>query len=341
MNSQDENTNGNNEFDESNGGIDGSEPEDRTDGADFDETSQDETVSDEATRDEASRDEAAYDHITGDGGPSDFADGGPQSYESRDEDLPRLLKRVSRLVRPEFLAAASDGGFDPRDFGRMRRGRRWADDRDEVADGGPGPGEPVTFGRRRGPEDARAPWERGGAELREQIQKLRDEASSRVEEVLSSEEFDRLKVTLSKIADSFGHDNDSDPWNEDEQGHRGREVSREHEPERNDEHAHERKHERGCEREHAHRDYRDQHRGHDRGNPRGAGRDGRRRGRGFGPNVGPGQNGFGPGAPGGPGFGPGFRGFGPFGWFADQCGHREEAAFERGFAAGFEQGSRS
>ncbi|WP_166974699.1 hypothetical protein [Brevibacterium atlanticum] len=190
-----------------------------------------------------------------------------------DVDLPQLLRQVSRVMRREFRAAAKDSGFDPRDFGRMRRGRRGWDDDEMVADGAPGPEEPVTYGPPRG----RRGWGPAGdvnpEELRRRMRDLRDTVGDKVEDVLSSEEFEDLKASLSKIVDAFGADRCGDDSRRD---------------------------------------------------------DSRRGGRRF-----------------GPGFGPGRRGFDPFGWAEDrrdrERDHDQEVqdAFERGFAAGFEQGRNS
>ena len=201
-----------------------------------------------------------------------------------DADLPQLLREFSHVLRREFRSAAADSGFDPRDFGRMRRGRRRWDSDEVVADGAAYPEEPVTYGPPRG---------RGGwgpsknidpEELRQRFRDMRDGVGDHIEEVLTSEEFENLKASLSKIVENLGPDRC-----------RG-----------------------GPDRHEAH--------GHGDRDRRGGGR-GRR---GFSPNF-------------GPGFGPGRRGFDPFGW-ADERRSREQEvqeAFERGFAAGFEQGRNS
>ena len=223
-----------------------------------------------------------------------------------DADLPQLLREFSHVLRREFRSAAADSGFDPRDFGRMRRGRRRWDSDEVVADGAAYPEEPVTYGPPRG---------RGGwgpsknidpEELRQRFRDMRDGVGDHIEEVLTSEEFENLKASLSKIVENLGPDRCGD----DSDRHDG---------------PHDHK------RFHNHDDHRggpDRHEAHGHGDRdrRGGGR-GRR---GFGPNF-------------GPGFGPGRRGFDPFGW-ADERRSREQEvqeAFERGFAAGFEQGRNS
>ena len=250
-------------------------------------------------------DRAGDDDGTADGsGPADSGD-------RADVDLPQLLRQVSHVLGREFRAAAADGGFDPRDFGRGRRGRRGWDHDEAVVDGAPVPEEPVSWG---------PAWGRGGRspigdvspeEFRRRMRDLRDDIGSKVEEVLSSEEFEELKASLSKIVDAFGPDRcgDGAEWNDhaarhDRPGPRGREGRGDEDP-----------------RDRSGRD----------GRPSGAGR-GDHHGRGRG------RRGFGPGF--GPGFGAGRRGFDPFGWGDDRRSREREVqeAFERGFAAGFEQG---
>src|SRR5699024_6612049 len=75
------------------------------------------------------------------------------SGDRADVDLPQLLRQVSHVLGREFRAAAADGGFDPRDFGRGRRGRRGWDHDEAVVDGAPVPEEPVSWG---------PAWGRGG-----------------------------------------------------------------------------------------------------------------------------------------------------------------------------------
>lgn len=336
MNSHNENLN-DNTIDEADDRTDAPEPKSpagASGDSQADDTAMPDAVNDIDGTNRGDRTDAEYDDADGNAFDADSAadpfdgDEGPQTYDAQDADLPQLLRRASRLMRRELLAAAADHGFDPRDFGRMRRERRWAEEPDEVADGALWREGPAAFGRSRDRAGTRAAWSRDGAEFRERIQTLRDEASSRVEEVLSSEEFEQLKTSLSKIADSLGHDANRDhrhtdgPCRRDRGGSHWRDQEHGHDHEREHGHDHEREH--GHDREHAHRHDRDESRRRGRGTPRGGGR-----GRGFGPGA--------------PGFGPGSRRFGPFGWFADQGGHGEdiEASFERGFAAGFEQGSRS
>ena len=158
-------------------------------------------------------------------------------------------------------------------------------------------------------------WGRGGRgpigdvspeEFRRRMRDLRDGIGSKVEEVLSSEEFEELKASLSKIVDAFGPDRCGGESDGHDHGAR-----------------------------------------HDRPGPRGQGRrdedprdrsdrDGRPSGGGSGDHHGGGRGrrGF------GPGFGAGRRGFDPFGWGDDRRRREREVqeAFERGFAAGFEQG---
>ena len=238
--------------------------------------------------------------------PVNDTDSGDDKGDDTDADLPQLLREFSHVLRREFRAAAADSGFDPRDFGRMRRGRRRWDADEVVADGAAYPEEPVTYGPPRG---------RGGwgpsknidpEELRQRFRDMRDGVGDHIEEVLTSEEFENLKASLSKIVENLGPDRCGD----DSDRHDG---------------PHDHK------RFHNHDDHRggpDRHEAHGHGDRdrRGGGR-GRR---GFGPNF-------------GPGFGPGRRGFDPFGW-ADERRSREQEvqeAFERGFAAGFEQGRNS
>ena len=243
--------------------------------------------------------------------PVNDTDSGDDKGDDTDADLPQLLREFSHVLRREFRAAAADSGFDPRDFGRMRRGRRRWDADEVVADGAAYPEEPVTYGPPRG---------RGGwgpsknidpEELRQRFRDMRDGVGDRIEEVLTSEEFENLKASLSKIVDNFGPDGCGD----DSDRHDG---------------PHDREH------PHDHDDHRGGPDRHGTHGPRGGNGDrDRRRGggrgrRGFGPNF-------------GPGFGPGRRGFDPFGW-ADERRSREQEvqeAFERGFAAGFEQGRNS
>ncbi|SDS00194.1 hypothetical protein SAMN04489752_0768 [Brevibacterium siliguriense] len=223
-----------------------------------------------------------------------------------DADLPQLLRDFSHVLRREFRAAAAESGFDPRDFGRMRRGRRRWDLDEVVADGAAYPEEPVAYGPPRG-RGGRGPSKNiDPEELRQRFRDLREGVGDRIEEVLTSEEFENLKASLSKIVENFGPERCGD----DSDRHDG---PRDHErPHDHDEH----------------RGGPDRHGVHGRG---GGDRDHRRGGgRGFGPSF-------------GPGFGPGRRGFDPFGW-ADERRSREQEvqeAFERGFAAGFEQGRNS
>lgn len=239
------------------------------------------------------------------GGKTADEPAGAENHEDEsDVDLPQLLRQVSHVLRREFRSAAADSGFDPRDFGRGRRGRRRWDADDVIPDGAPYSEGPGGFG---------PPWARGGRgpaknvspeELRQRLRDLRDGVGERVEDVLTSEEFEHLKASLSKIVDAFGtercggdHDASDQHGRGDHDDHEGHDSRRDHEGRRG-------------------RD--DEHRGGGRGR------------RGFGPNF-------------GPGFGPGGRGFDPFGW-ADERRSREQEiqeAFERGFAAGFEQGRNS
>lgn len=234
-------------------------------------------------------DRAGDDDGTADGsGPADSGD-------RADVDLPQLLRQVSHVLGREFRAAAADGGFDPRDFGRGRRGRRGWDHDEAVVDGAPVPEEPVSWG---------PAWGRGGRgpigdvspeEFRRRMRDLRDGIGSKVEEVLSSEEFEELKASLSKIVDAFGPDRCGGESGGHDHGAR-----------------------------------------HDRPGPRGQGRrdedprdrsdrDGRPSGGGRGDHHGGGR---------------GRRGFDPFGWGDERRSREREVqeAFERGFAAGFEQG---
>ena len=229
------------------------------------------------------------------------ADSGDDKRDDSDADLPQLLREFSHVLRREFRGAAADSGFDPRDFGRMRRGRRRWDSDEVVADGAAYPEEPVTYGPPRG----RGSWGPSKnidpEEMRQRFREMRDGVGDRIEEVLTSEEFENLKASLSKIVENFGPERCGD----DSDRHDG---------------------------PHDHDDHRG---GPDRHEAHGQGHGDRRRGggrgrRGFGPNF-------------GPGFGPGRRGFDPFGW-ADERRSREQEvqeAFERGFAAGFEQGRNS
>lgn len=271
------------------------------------------TATGDASRSDAGRDklgeadavDADNAATAGDEPVSDAGSGDDKSNDT-DADLPQLLREFSHVLRREFRSVAADSGFDPRDFGRMRRGRRRWDSDEVVADGAAYPEEPVTCGPPRG---------RGGwgpsknidpEELRQRFRDMRDGVGDHIEEVLTSEEFENLKASLSKIVENLGPDRCGD----DSDRHDG---------------PHDHK------RFHNHDDHRggpDRHEAHGHGDRdrRGGGR-GRR---GFGPNF-------------GPGFGPGRRGFDPFGW-ADERRSREQEvqeAFERGFAAGFEQGRNS
>ncbi|WP_181275068.1 hypothetical protein [Brevibacterium oceani] len=284
---------------------------------------------------------------TGDDTDGDEAGAGDSTArDDSDVDLPQLLRQVSRVMRREFRAAAKDSGFDPRDFGRMRRGRRDWDDEEMVADGAPGPEEPVSYGPPRG----RRGWGPNGdvnpEELRRRMRDLRDNVGDKVEDVLSSEEFEDLKASLSKIVDAFGADRcgDDSRWGEHRRGGRGARGDHESRGGWDDRDDHP-DHESGP-RGHHHGDaeHDGPHGGPGRGGPgRGGPGHGDRRGggrgrRGFGPGFGPGFGG---------GFGPGRRGFDPFGWAEDrrdrERDHDREVqdAFERGFAAGFEQGRNS
>ncbi|MGC2939590.1 MULTISPECIES: hypothetical protein [unclassified Brevibacterium] len=247
--------------------------------------------------------------VSGDPASDDDARAGKD--DDSDADLPQLLREFSHVLRREFRSAAADSGFDPRDLGRLRRGRRRWDADEVVADGAAYPEEPVTYGPPRG---------RGGwgpsknidrEELRQRFRDMRDGVGDRIEEVLTSEEFENLKASLSKIVENFGPEGCGD----DSDGHDGPHDRRR--PHDDD----------------GHRGGSDRHEAHGPHGGRGD-RDGRSSGgrgrRGFGPNF-------------GPGFGPGRRGFDPFGW-ADERRSREQEvqeAFERGFAAGFEQGRSS
>ena len=245
-------------------------------------------------------DRAGDDDGTADGsGPADSGD-------RADVDLPQLLRQVSHVLGREFRAAAADGGFDPRDFGRGRRGRRGWDHDEAVVDGAPVPEEPVTWG---------PAWGRGGRgpigdvspeEFRRRMRDLRDGIGSKVEEVLSSEEFEELKASLSKIVDAFGPDRCGGE---------------------SDGHDHGARHDRPGPRGQGRRDEDPRDRSDRDGRPSGGGRGDHHGG-------GRGRRGF------GPGFGAGRRGFDPFGWGDDRRSREREVqeAFERGFAAGFEQG---
>jgi hypothetical protein len=74
------------------------------------------------------------------GGKADSGSAGAEDRRGDDSeaeaDLPQLLRQVSRALRREFRSAAADSGFDPRDFGRLRRGRRRWDAEDVAPDGG-------------------------------------------------------------------------------------------------------------------------------------------------------------------------------------------------------------
>ncbi|HJA62166.1 MAG TPA: hypothetical protein H9788_13860 [Candidatus Brevibacterium intestinavium] len=245
-------------------------------------------------------DRAGDDDGTADGsGPADSGD-------RADVDLPQLLRQVSHVLGREFRAAAADGGFDPRDFGRGRRGRRGWDHDEAVVDGAPVPEEPVSWG---------PAWGRGGRgpigdvspeEFRRRMRDLRDGIGSKVEEVLSSEEFEELKASLSKIVDAFGPDRCGGE---------------------SDGHDHGARHDRPGPRGQGRRDEDPRDRSDRDGRPSGGGRGDHHGG-------GRGRRGF------GPGFGAGRRGFDPFGWGDDRRSREREVqeAFERGFAAGFEQG---
>lgn len=305
----------NDDFTTPTGGAGAAGADDRKDSPNTDEN----TAAGDASRPEADRDrsgeadkaEATENDSAARTEPVNDAESGDGKGDDTDADLPQLLREFSHVLRREFRAAAADSGFDPREFGRMRRGRRPWDSDEVVADGAAYPEEPVTYGPPRG---------RGGwgpsknidpEELRQRFRDMRDGVGDRVEEVLTSEEFENLKASLSKIVDNFG----SDRCGDDSDRHDG---------------PHDREH------PHDHDDHRggpDRHKAH---GPRGGNGDrDRRRGggrgrRGFGPNF-------------GPGFGPGRRGFDPFGW-ADERRSREQEvqeAFERGFAAGFEKGRNS
>ncbi|QUL79139.1 hypothetical protein [Brevibacterium sp. SMBL_HHYL_HB1] len=245
-------------------------------------------------------DRAGDDDGTADGsGPADSGD-------RADVDLPQLLRQVRHVLGREFRAAAADGGFDPRDFGRGRRGRRGWDHDEAVVDGAPVPEEPVSWG---------PAWGRGGRgpigdvspeEFRRRMRDLRDGIGSKVEEVLSSEEFEELKASLSKIVDAFGPDRCGGE---------------------SDGHDHGARHDRPGPRGQGRRDEDPRDRSDRDGRPSGGGRGDHHGG-------GRGRRGF------GPGFGAGRRGFDPFGWGDDRRSREREVqeAFERGFAAGFEQG---
>jgi hypothetical protein len=255
---------------------------------------------DQAGGRDPSIDRAGDDDGTADGsGPADSGD-------RADVDLPQLLRQVSHVLGREFRAAAADGGFDPRDFGRGRRGRRGWDHDEAVVDGAPVPEEPVSWG---------PAWARGGRgpigdvspeEFRRRMRDLRDGIGSKVEEVLSSEEFEELKASLSKIVDAFGPDRCG--------GESGG-------------HDHGARHDRPGPRGQGRRDEDPRDRSDRDGRPSGGGRGDHHGG-------GRGRRGF------GPGFGAGRRGFDPFGWGDDRRSREREVqeAFERGFAAGFEQG---
>lgn len=255
---------------------------------------------DQAGGRDPSIDRAGDDDGTADGsGPADSGD-------RADVDLPQLLRQVSHVLGREFRAAAADGGFDPRDFGRGRRGRRGWDHDEAVVDGAPVPEEPVSWG---------PAWGRGGRgpiggvspeEFRRRMRDLRDGIGSKVEEVLSSEEFEELKASLSKIVDAFGPDRCGGE---------------------SDGHDHGARHDRPGPRGQGRRDEDPRDRSDRDGRPSGGGRGDHHGG-------GRGRRGF------GPGFGAGRRGFDPFGWGDDRRSREREVqeAFERGFAAGFEQG---
>ena len=245
-------------------------------------------------------DRAGDDDGTADGsGPADSGD-------RADVDLPQLLRQVSHVLGREFRAAAADGGFDPRDFGRGRRGRRGWDHDEAVVDGAPVPEEPVSWGPAWGRSGRGPIGDVSPEEFRRRMRDLRDGIGSKVEEVLSSEEFEELKASLSKIVDAFGPDRCGGE---------------------SDGHDHGARHDRPGPRGQGRRDEDPRDRSDRDGRPSGGGRGDHHGG-------GRGRRGF------GPGFGAGRRGFDPFGWGDDRRSREREVqeAFERGFAAGFEQG---
>ena len=295
----------NNDFTAPTGGAGATGADDRKDSPNTDENtaaaSASSLGSDREQPGEADKTEATENDSVAGTEPVNDTDSGDDKGDDTDADLPQLLREFSHVLRREFRGAAADSGFDPRDFGRMRRGRRRWDSDEVVADGAAYPEEPVTYGPPRG----RGSWGPSKnidpEEMRQRFREMRDGVGDRIEEVLTSEEFENLKASLSKIVENFGPERCGD----DSDRHDG---------------------------PHDHDDHRG---GPDRHEAHGQGHGDRRRGggrgrRGFGPNF-------------GPGFGPGRRGFDPFGW-ADERRSREQEvqeAFERGFAAGFEQGRNS
>lgn len=310
----------------------------------------------------------------GSGADSDRAGDHGVGSPSDGSDLPHLLKNVSRLLRREFVAAAASADIDPREMMRMRRDRRWNADESgasPVAEGPARSSESANADEQVNPDAphaaGKADWKRRWSEstgsderahLWEGLQTIRDRVGAKVEDVLTSEEADSLAASLEKIIDRLGGG---------EFASEGRPFGRHGFPGGRGEGQNHREtcdHEHGRSHEHSrnHENGRGRGRGRDRGHGTGRGVDPRFRG---GPDVGFGDErdrgpfgdgrGLNFGERRGPGFGRrGGRGrgdgssrgdsFGRGGGFGrgdDGRGRMAEAAFERGFAAGFKHGVRS
>lgn len=353
------------------GGLsDSGERADSDDRADLDDRADSDDRADDFADAEGDRNGSGADSDrAGDHGGGSQADG---------SDLPHLLKNVSRLLRREFVAAAASADIDPREMMRMRRDRRWNADESgasPVAEGPARSGETANADEQVNPDAphtaGKADWKRRWTEstgsderahLWEGLQTIRDRVGAKVEDVLTSEEADSLAASLEKIIDRLGGG---------EFASEGRPFGRHGFPGGRGEGQNHREtcdHEHGRSHEHSRNHENGRGRGRDRGHGTGRGFDPRFRG---GPDVGFGDErdrgpfgdgrGLNFGERRGPGFGRrGGRGRGDGSSRGDSFGRGDgssreggsgrgddgrgrmaEAAFERGFAAGFKHGVRS
>lgn len=114
----------------------------------------------------------------------------PLDHEVSDDapHLAHLLRQAGRSLRREFFGALDDAGIDPRD---LRRYGRRSDD--EVVDDGV-----WTAADRSADED-----------LRDRVRELRDRVSAKIDDILTEEEIESVNATLTKLIDALGGDEES------------------------------------------------------------------------------------------------------------------------------------
>ena len=117
----------------------------------------------------------------------------PLDHEVSDDapHLAHLLRQAGRSLRREFFGALDDAGIDPRDL--RGYGRR---NDDEVVDDGAWTDEDPTD---------RASDE----ELRNRMRELRDRVSAKIDDILTEEEIESVNATLTKLIDALGGDEES------------------------------------------------------------------------------------------------------------------------------------